>query len=76
LHAGAGYAEIKDPGHVKAGEACCPSFCKFGVEPIPYFVCFKLGCYYFNPDWRQTAFDDPADWLNVEFGVQRCYGPD
>jgi RHS repeat-associated protein len=71
LHAGAGYAEVTDPAHAEAGEACCPVYCRFGwVGPIPYAACIPLGCYYVNPDWWRTSFDDPSDWQNVEFGVQ------
>ena len=71
LHGGAGVAEIKDPAHVEAGEACCPYFCSVGlIKGIPYAICIQLGCYYINPEWWQTAFDEPGDWWNVEFGVQ------
>jgi RHS repeat-associated protein len=71
LHGGAGIAEIKDPAHVEAGEACCPIYCRAGwVGPVPYAVCIPLGCYYVNPEWWRTAFDEPRDWQNVEFGVQ------
>jgi RHS repeat-associated protein len=71
LHGGAGIAEIRDPAHVEAGEACCPVYCRFGwIGPVPYAVCIPLGCYYVNPAWWRTAFDEPGDWQNVEFGVQ------
>ena len=69
LHGGAAFAEIIDPIH--ANEACCPVFCRAGwVGPVPYAVCIPLGCYYVNPDWWRTLFDEPGDWWNVEFGVQ------
>jgi len=71
LHSGAGIAEIVDPAHVEAGEACCPIYCRAGwVGPVPYAVCIPLGCYYVNPAWWRTAFDEPGDWQNVEFGVR------
>jgi RHS repeat-associated protein len=71
LHVGAGVAEIRDLAHVEAGEACCPVYCRtewFG--PFPYALCIPLGCYYVNPAWWRTAFDEPGDWQNVEFGVR------
>jgi len=72
LHAGAGYAEITDPAHQDRGEACCPKFCKDIVSDpqITLNVCIPLGCYYVNPEWVSTLFDDPGDYLNVEFGVK------
>jgi RHS repeat-associated protein len=71
LHLGAGYAEVTDPAHSDRGEACCPQVCRVGVaKNIPYALCVRLGCYYFNPDWALTLFDDPKDWQNVEFGVK------
>ena len=69
LHRGAAFAEIIDPEHAKAGEACCPVFCHVGL-PAFYPICIPLGCYYVNPDWWRTGFDEPGDWWNVEFGVQ------
>jgi hypothetical protein len=68
LHAGAGFAEIIDPTHVKKGEACCPQYCRVQGAKIEY--CFSLGCYYVNPKWWKTGFDQPGDWWNVEFGVK------
>ena len=71
LHLGAGYAEVTDPAHSDRGEACCPQVCRVGVTGnIPYALCVRLGCYYFNPDWALTLFDDPQDWQTVEFGVK------
>jgi hypothetical protein len=71
LHMGAGYAEVTDPAHGDRGEACCPQVCRVGVGGnIPYALCVRLGCYYFNPAWAPTLFDDPQDWQNVEFGVK------
>ena len=75
LHGGAGVAEIMDPAHVEAGEACCPEICRGAwigptFYPVYVEVCIPLGCYYVNPDWWQTAFDEPGDWQNVEFGIQ------
>ena len=72
LHAGAGYAEITDPAHKKRGEACCPEYCRDLVaDPwVSLPVCIPLGCYYINPDWVSTLFDDPGDYWNVEFGVR------
>jgi len=72
LHIGAGYAEITDPAHKERGEACCPEFCKdlIGDPWITLNVCIPLGCYYINPEWMSTLFDDPGDYWNVEFGVR------
>jgi hypothetical protein len=72
LHAGASVAEIIDPVH--ESEACCPEICKAGWVELDH--CISLGCYYINPDWWQTGFDEPGDWWNVEFGIQlfRAYG--
>jgi RHS repeat-associated protein len=84
LHGGAGFAEIIDPAHAEAGESCCPRVCWDASNwqwPITYLlhleVCIPLGCYYVNPTWRSTLFDDPADWQSVEFGAQmfNVYGP-
>lgn len=72
LHIGAGYAEITDPAHQERGEACCPEFCQdiIGDPWITLNVCIPLGCYYINPEWMSTLFDDPGDYWNVEFGVR------
>ena len=72
LHSGAGYAEITDPVHKERGEACCPQYCKdIMVDPWRTInLCVQLGCYYFNPDWVNTLFDDPGDYWGVEFGVR------
>lgn len=71
LYAGAGYAEITDPAHVQRGEACCPEFCGYPLDTGPaYEVCIRLGCYYINPDWITSFFDDPQDKASVEFGVR------
>jgi hypothetical protein len=32
-------------------------------------VCIPLGCFYINPDWANTLYDEPSDFRNVEFGV-------
>ncbi|MBN1876746.1 MAG: hypothetical protein JXA33_21155 [Anaerolineae bacterium] len=78
LYAGAGYAEIKDPAHIKRGEACCPEACLVAaIEDVNlYEGCIKLGCYYINPDWTKSFFDDPQDQASVEFGIQmyNAYG--
>jgi hypothetical protein len=73
LHAGASVAEIIDPTH--GSDACCPEICKAGLIELDH--CISLGCYYINPDWWQSGFDDPNDWQSVEFGIQlfRAYGP-
>jgi len=77
LHAGAGYAEADDPTHDERGESnCCPSICleyykKFGPIGIGIpIVCKQFGCYYINPQWIRSGFDDPVDWAAVEFGVK------
>jgi RHS repeat-associated protein len=72
LHTGAGYAEITDPAHVELGEACCPQICKDIVDDplITVNICIPLGCYYINPSWANTMFDDPGDYWNVEFGIR------
>jgi hypothetical protein len=84
IHAGAAWAEIRDPAH--QSEACCPQFCTIAASPdaddVPGFgpalqsYCFSLGCYYVNPEWLSTGFDEPGDWWNVEFGIKmfRTYG--
>ena len=73
LHAGASVAEVIDPAH--ASDACCLEICEAGL--IELDQCISLGCYYINPDWWQTGFDEPGDWQNVEFGIQlfNAYGP-
>jgi RHS repeat-associated protein len=75
LHGGAGYAEITDPSHEERGEACCPQICYSSwtgdwENPVTFEHCLQLGCYYINPDWVKSLFDDPQDWASVEFGVQ------
>jgi len=78
LHMGAAYAEITDPAHAERDEACCPEICQklstgYGLTPSnisTYRTCLQLGCYYFNPEWKDTYFDDPLDYQAVEFGVK------
>ncbi|NMC34701.1 MAG: hypothetical protein GYA36_19940 [Veillonellaceae bacterium] len=78
LHLGAGYAEVTDPAHEKRGESCCPKICgtvAVGSDLGPsntvlYRFCLSMGCYYFNPDWANTYYDDPLDYQAVEFGIR------
>jgi hypothetical protein len=39
-------------------------------NPVIYKHCQELGCYYINPEWVDSLFDDPVDWASVEAGVQ------
>jgi hypothetical protein len=68
LHWGAGVAEILDPAHVERGEACCPQHC-FDM-PGPDQRCISIGCFYVNPEWVSSLFDDPTDYTTIEFGMQ------
>ena len=73
LHTGAGWAEVTDPAHKQKGEACCPAFCRnYGMtlSPGEYQTCVYLGCYYINPDWVKSLFDDPQDYASVQWGVR------
>jgi RHS repeat-associated protein len=74
LHTGAGWAEVRDPAHKQEGEACCPAFCRNEGLTLTlelYEPCvIRLGCYYVNPDWVTSLFDDPQDYSSVEWGVQ------
>jgi len=70
LHLGAGYAEVKDPDHVKRGESCCPDLCTIADPLAGGGMCIALGCYYFNPAWKDTQYDDPMDYQAVEFGIR------
>jgi len=75
LHTGAGIAEIIDPAHQSRGEACCPEICysywtNDWNNPTIYQICQRLGCYYINPDWIKSLFDDPTDWASTESGIQ------
>jgi RHS repeat-associated protein len=66
LHAGASYAEIRDPAHVERDEACCP------CPPMDNQIvqnCRKYLCLYINPRWAPTGFDDPNDYHAVQLGV-------
>jgi len=73
LHAGASYAEMKDPAHLPEGvigypfegETCCP--CPPGQ---PGDTCRFLLCWYVNPTWIGGGFDDPKDYAAVETGIQ------
>jgi hypothetical protein len=54
LHIGAAYAEVTDPAHNAIARFCLPT------DALP--------CFYFNPEYQGTLFDDPLDYNSVEFG--------
>jgi RHS repeat-associated protein len=60
LHAGASWAEIKDPEHDESGEALCNIKCS---SPL-------CGSYYLNLNWKKSLFDDPQDYRRVELGIK------
>lgn len=66
LHAGASYAEIKDPAHSKRGESCCP--CP-DLDNEFTDKCREILCLYTNPKWVLTGFDDPTDFHGVQLGI-------
>jgi RHS repeat-associated protein len=76
LHGGASYAEIIDPSHQQQGESCCPYVCSglyFNIGPFSVGIsiyCKLLGCYYINPSWAATYFDDPTDYSAIDLGIE------
>ena len=77
LHAGASYAEMKDPAHLSedgrignpfVGEACCP--CPEVLSGKIGEKCRFLLCWYVNPAWIGRGFDDPTDYAAIETGIQ------
>ena len=73
LHAGATYAEMKDPAHLPKGSIAnpfkgeCPCPCPEGNAGE---TCRKYLCWYINPLWVRGGFDDPKDYNAVETGIQ------
>ena len=73
LHAGATYAEMKDPAHMPKGPISnpfrgeCPCPCPRGDTGE---TCRKYLCWYINPGWIGGGFDDPKDYNAVETGIQ------